>query len=144
MRQPNYHSYWREWMHSRHWVMSAQFQGIHSLNALLLGPSKACRGFYLFSCKFVLQPLWQYCYLEVTAKLWKVCQQIKNVYVQIPDSFFPFHAETGGAGKLAADSRLDCHAYDSCVPFTFVFPYDIADVGMVPVWSPEKLEELGF
>lgn len=70
MRQPNYHSHWREWMHSRHWIMNAQFQGIHSLNACCWVPRQHVR---FFICT-VANLFYNHCNDIFTSKYLQICE----------------------------------------------------------------------
>lgn len=129
MRQPNYHSHWREWMHSRRWIMNAQFQGIHSLNSCCWVLHRHVGFFYLFRHKFVVQPLWQYYYFKVSAKLWKINQQIQNIFIPMPNYFFFFSCwigagSRGGCVVESTDSSIDCHAWLLC-PSDICFWYSI-------------------
>lgn len=72
MRQPNYHSHWREWMHSRHWIMNAQFQGIHSLHSCCW---VFCRHVGFFIC-LGTNLLYNCCDNIITLKYLQSCEKL--------------------------------------------------------------------
>lgn len=129
MRQPNYHSHWREWMHSRHWIMNAQFQGIHSLNGCCW---VLCRhvGFFICLGTNLLYNCWDNI---ITLKYLQSCEKLSSKYkiylckcliLLLLFTLNSGQAAGGGCVVESADSSLDCYAWLLC-PIYIWFWYSI-------------------